>query len=116
MLKLSHDLGIDLGTANTLVCLKGKGVVVSEPSVVAVNNENGDITAVGNDARNMIGRTPGNITVVRQMKDGIIANYDTTATMLKYNIKKAKSKQSFYNTNINMSLYVQTGITKEKEK
>src|SRR5699024_133758 len=86
LLILSHDLGIDLGTANTLVCLKGKGVVVSEPSVVAVNNENGDITAVGNDARNMIGGTPGNITVVRPMKDGVIADYDTTATMLKYYI------------------------------
>ena len=112
MLKLSHDLGIDLGTANTLVCLKGKGVVVSEPSVVAVNNENGDITAVGNDARNMIGRTPGNITVVRPMKDGVIADYDTTATMLKYYIKKARSKQSVFNTKPNIVVCVPSGITK----
>ena len=116
MLKLSHDLGIDLGTANTLVCLKGKGVVVSEPSVVAVNNENGDITAVGNDARNMIGRTPGNITVVRPMKDGVIADYDTTATMLKYYIKKARSKQSVFNTKPNIVVCVPSGITKVEER
>src|SRR5699024_12568240 len=71
MFGLSQDLGIDLGTANTLVCMKGKGVVVSEPSVVAVNNLTNEIVAVGNEARNMIGRTPGNITVVRPMKDGV---------------------------------------------
>src|SRR5699024_12670447 len=96
MLKLSHDLGIDLGTANTLVCLKGKGVVVSEPSVVAVNNENGDITAVGNDARNMIGRTPGNINVIRTMNDGVISDYDTTTTKIIYYIQKARCKKYVY--------------------
>src|SRR5699024_2631558 len=116
MLKLSHDLGIDLGTANTLVCLKGKGVVVSEPSVVAVNNENGDITAVGNDARNMIGRTPGNITVVRPMKDGEIADYDKTPTMVKYYIKKAISKQSVFNTKANIVVCVPSDITKVEER
>lgn len=116
MLRLSQDLGIDLGTANTLVCLKSKGVVVSEPSVVAINNENGDITAVGDEARNMIGRTPGNITVVRPMKDGVIADYDTTATMLKYYIKKAKNKQTFFNTKPNIVVCVPSGITKVEER
>jgi rod shape-determining protein MreB len=116
MFRLSQDLGIDLGTANTLVCLKGKGVVVSEPSVVAINNETGDITAVGNEARNMIGRTPGNITVVRPMKDGVIADYDTTATMLKYYINKARNKQSVLNTKPDIVVCVPSGITKVEER
>lgn len=116
MLRFSQDLGIDLGTANTLVCLKGKGVAVSEPSVVAINNENGEITAVGDEARNMIGRTPGNITVVRPMKDGVIADYDTTATMLKYYIQKARNKQTFFNTKPNIVVCVPSGITKVEER
>ena len=116
MLRFSHDLGIDLGTANTLVCLKGKGVVLNEPSVVAINSDTGDITAVGNEARDMIGRTPGNITVVRPMKDGVIADYDTTATMLKYYIQKARNKQSVFNTKPNIVVCVPPGITKVEER
>src|SRR5699024_9790614 len=73
----SQGIGIDLGTANTFVFLKGKGVVLNEPSVVAKNKETGEIQAVGRDAYNMIGRTPGNISVIRPMKDGVIADYDT---------------------------------------
>src|SRR5699024_5709079 len=92
------------------------GVVVSEPSVVAVNNETGDITAVGNDARNMIGRTPGNITGVRPMKEGVIADYDTTATMLTYYIHKGRSKQSVFNTEPNIGVCVPSGITKVEER
>lgn len=87
MFGFRKDLGIDLGTANTLVFVEEKGVVLSEPSVVAINNETGDITAVGKPAKNMIGRTPGNISVILPMKDGVIADYDTTATMMKYYIK-----------------------------
>ncbi|MGI8317228.1 rod shape-determining protein, partial [Halobacillus mangrovi] len=78
----SQDLGIDLGTANTLVFLKNKGVIVREPSVVAKNTQTGEIIAVGNDARNMIGRTPSYISVIRPMKDGVIADYETTAQMM----------------------------------
>lgn len=114
--RISHDLGIDLGTANTLVFLKGKGIVVSEPSVVAINNETGEIHAVGNDARNMIGRTPGNITVVRPMKDGVIADYDTTATMMKYYIQKARQKKSSFGTKPNVVVCVPSGITKVEER
>lgn len=114
--RISHDLGIDLGTANTLVFLKGKGIVVSEPSVVAINNETGEIHAVGNEARNMIGRTPGNITVVRPMKDGVIADYDTTATMLKYYIQKARQKKSSFGTKPNVVVCVPSGITKVEER
>ena len=79
-----NDMGIDLGTANTLVYMKGKGVVVREPSVVAIRKDTGQIEAVGDDAKKMIGRTPGNIVAVRPMKDGVIADYETTAIMLKY--------------------------------
>jgi len=85
----SRDIGIDLGTANTLVHLKGKGIVLREPSVVAVNVKTGDILAVGDSAKEMIGRTPGNIVAIRPMKDGVIADFDITQSMLKYFINKA---------------------------
>lgn len=84
----SKDIGIDLGTANTLVYVKGKGIALREPSVVAINKDSGQIVAVGSDARNMIGRTPGNILAIRPMKDGVIADYDITAAMMKYYINK----------------------------
>lgn len=85
----SKDIGIDLGTANTLVFMKGKGVVIREPSVVAVDVRTDTVLAVGNGAKEMIGRTPGSIVAVRPLKDGVIADFDTTAIMLKYFIKKA---------------------------
>ncbi|MBS4176195.1 rod shape-determining protein [Lederbergia citrea] len=85
----TKDLGIDLGTANTLVFVKGKGIVLREPSVVALQTDTKRIVAVGNDAKNMIGRTPGNIVALRPMKDGVIADYETTASMMKYYIKHA---------------------------
>lgn len=116
MFGLSQDLGIDLGTANTLVCIKGKGVVVSEPSVVAVNNDTNQIVAVGNEARDMIGRTPGNITVVRPMKDGVIADYDTTAAMMKYYMKRANEKRSSFGAKSNVVVCVPSGITKVEER
>lgn len=112
----SQDLGIDLGTANTLVYIKGKGVIVREPSVVAKNIENGEIEAVGNAARNMIGRTPGNISVIRPMKDGVIADYDTTAVMMKYYIKKALRKRSFFASKPNVIICVPSGITMVEER
>ncbi|NLG89746.1 MAG: rod shape-determining protein [Clostridiaceae bacterium] len=83
-----RDIGIDLGTANTLVHVKGKGVVLREPSVVAINNNTGEVLSVGLDAKNMIGRTPGNITAIRPMKDGVIANFQITQGMLRYFIRK----------------------------
>lgn len=86
---LAKDIGIDLGTANTLVHVKGKGIVVREPSVVAINKKTNSILAVGDDAKNMIGRTPGDIVAIRPMKDGVIADFDVTQSMLKYFIKKA---------------------------
>ncbi|MDC3412472.1 rod shape-determining protein [Aquibacillus sp. 3ASR75-11] len=112
----SQDLGIDLGTANTLVFVKGKGVVVREPSVVAKNNETGEIEAVGSSARNMIGRTPGNITVIRPMKDGVIADYDTTAVMMKYYIKQAQKNRSTFAKKPNVMVCVPSGITMVEER
>ncbi len=85
----ARDIGIDLGTANTLVHVKGKGIIIREPSVVAVNKNTKTILAVGDDAKSMIGRTPGDIVAIRPMKDGVIADFDITQSMLKYFIKRA---------------------------
>lgn len=112
----SQDLGIDLGTANTLVFIKSKGVVVREPTVVAINKTTGDIEAVGSDARNMIGRTPGNISVVRPMKEGVIADYDTTAAMMKYYIKLAQKNRSSFAKKPNVIVCVPSGITMVEER
>lgn len=112
----SQDLGIDLGTANTLVFVKGKGIVVREPSVVAKNTDTGNIEAVGSHARNMIGRTPGNISVIRPMKDGVIADYDITAAMMKYYIKQAMRRRSFFAKKPNVMICVPSGITMVEER
>lgn len=104
-------MGIDLGTANTLVYVKGKGVVVREPSVVALHTDTGMIEAVGTPAKNMIGRTPGNIVAVRPMKDGVIADFDTTATMMKYFINEAQKQRSMFSRKPNVMVCVPSGIT-----
>ena len=80
----ASEVGIDLGTANVLVYIKGKGIVLNEPSVVAINNDNDEILAVGEEARQMLGRTPANIVAVRPLRDGVISDYDITERMLKY--------------------------------
>jgi rod shape-determining protein MreB len=84
----SKDLGIDLGTANTLVYLKGRGIIIREPSVVAIQKDSNELLAVGEEAKKMLGKTPGNIVASRPMKDGVIADFDTASSMLKYFIKK----------------------------
>src|SRR5215471_3915553 len=89
----SSDLAIDLGTANTLVFAKGKGIVVNEPSIVAINKNNGEVEAVGMAAKEMLGRTPGNIVAIRPMKDGVIADFKVTERMLNYFIKKAHGRK-----------------------
>lgn len=88
----SSDLAIDLGTANTLVFVRGKGIVVNEPSIVAINKLNSRVEAVGHEAKEMVGRTPGNIVAIRPMKDGVIADFDVTEQMLRYFIKKAHNR------------------------
>jgi rod shape-determining protein MreB len=89
----SSDLAIDLGTANTLVFAKGKGIVVNEPSIVAINKTNGEVEAVGKEAKDMLGRTPGNIVAIRPMKDGVIADFKVTERMLNYFIQKAHGRK-----------------------
>ncbi len=89
----SRDLAIDLGTANTLVSVRGKGIVVNEPSIVAINKTNGEIEAVGKEAKEMVGRTPGNIVAIRPMKDGVIADFKVTEKMLTYFIQKAHNRK-----------------------
>ena len=85
----SHDIGIDLGTANTLVYVAGRGIVMNEPSVVAINKRNDQITAIGNDARKMVGRTPAHIVAIRPLVDGVISDFEVTEQMLRYFIQKA---------------------------
>lgn len=110
----ARDIGIDLGTANTLVHLKGKGIVIREPSVVAINKKTSDILAVGDAAKKMIGRTPGNIIAIRPMKDGVIADFDITQGMLKYFIKKAMSKG--FITRPRVVICVPSGVTEVEKR
>jgi len=86
--KFSKDIGIDLGTANTLVYVKNEGIVINEPSVVAVNKRTGQILAIGNEARKMVGKTPGHIVASRPLVDGVVSDFETTEQMLKYFVEK----------------------------
>jgi rod shape-determining protein MreB and related proteins len=96
----SSDLAIDLGTANTLVYARGKGIVVNEPSIVAINKVTGEIEAVGREAKEMLGRTPGNIVAIRPLKDGVIADFKVTEKMLNYFIRKAHNRKMFVHPRI----------------
>lgn len=107
----SKNIGIDLGTANTLVYIEGKGIVLREPSVVAKNTQTGEIISVGSDAKEMIGRTPGSIKAIRPMKDGVIADYDTTAAMLKYFIEKTVG-----NSKPSAMICVPSGVTEVEKR
>jgi len=111
----ARDIGIDLGTANTLVYVRGKGIVLQEPSVVAIQKETGDVLAVGVEAKRMIGRTPGNIVAIRPMKDGVIADFDVTQSMLKYFIRKAlNTSSSFIRPRVVIS--IPSGVTAVEER
>jgi rod shape-determining protein MreB and related proteins len=92
---LGRDMAVDLGTANTLVYVRGRGIVLNEPSVVAINTTTSGILAVGTDAKRMIGRTPGNVVAVRPLKDGVIADFETTERMLRYFIQKVHRRRHF---------------------
>ena len=107
----SQDMAIDLGTANTLVVLKGKGVVLNEPSVVAVVDNKGkkSVLAVGDEAKTMLGRTPGNIQAIRPLRDGVIADFIVTEEMIKHFIKKVHKGRTFANPRI--LICVPTGST-----
>ena len=109
------DLGIDLGTANTLVFVKNKGIVVNEPSVVAIDTSTKGVLAVGNEAKLMIGRTPANIIAIRPMKDGVIADFETTHAMLKYFIKRAY-KRSIFSRKPRVVICIPSGVTEVEKR
>jgi len=106
---IGRDMAVDLGTANTLVYVRGKGIVLNEPSVVAINTNTGGILAVGAEAKKMIGRTPGNIVAIRPLKDGVIADFDTTERMLRYFIQKVHRRRHLAKPRI--VVCVPSGIT-----
>ncbi|MBR3771362.1 MAG: rod shape-determining protein MreB [Clostridium sp.] len=111
---LSSDIGIDLGTASVLVYIRGKGVVLKEPSVVAFDRDTNKIKAIGEEARLMLGRTPGNIVAVRPLRQGVISDYNVTEKMLRYFIQKAVGKQRF--RKLNISVCVPSGVTEVEKK
>lgn len=110
----SNDIGIDLGTANTLVYLKDRGIVLREPSVVALDSTSRKVRAVGADAKRMLGRTPGNITAIRPMKDGVIADFDVTEAMLRYFIKKVNSNS--FGVSPRVVIAIPSGITEVEKR
>ncbi len=110
----TRDIGVDLGTANTLVCLKGKGIIMREPSVVAYDIRNDAVRAVGREAKEMIGRTPGSIVAVRPLKDGVIADFDVTAAMLKRFVSVAL-KGSFF-SRVRMVICIPSGVTEVESR
>lgn len=110
----SKDIGIDLGTANVLIYVKGKGVVLDEPSVVAIDNQTKKVLAVGNEARRMVGRTPGNIVAIRPLRDGVIADFEITESMLKHFLAKIGGKGLFARPRI--LICCPTNITSVEQK
>jgi len=111
---IGRDMGIDLGTANTLVFVKNKGIALNEPSIVAIDKENKRILAVGMEAKKMVGRTPGNIVAIRPLKDGVIADFDTTEKMLRYFIQKVHKNMAIARPRI--IICVPSGITAVEKK
>lgn len=111
--RFDRDIGIDLGTANTLVHVAGKGVLLREPSVVAINRDTGEVVAVGEEAKRMIGRTPANIVAIRPLKDGVIADYDQTEKMLRHFIGKV-SRRSFVRQNVVVG--IPSGVTEVERR
>lgn len=114
MLGLGAEIGIDLGTASVLVYIKGKGIVLREPSVVAIDKNTDRVLAVGNEARKMLGRTPGNIIAIRPLKDGVISDYDVTERMLRYFINKTCGKRRLFKPKI--IICVPSGVTEVEKR
>lgn len=112
--RLSRDMGIDLGTANTLVFINNQGITLQEPTVVSFDRETGNIIAVGNEAKQMVGRTPGNIIAVRPMKNGVIADFEVTEKMLQYYIKKAGRRTAFFAPRVVVG--VPSGVTEVEKR
>ena len=113
-MNMSVDIGIDLGTASVLVYVRGKGVVLKEPSVVAFDRDTNVIKAIGEEARMMLGRTPGNIVAIRPLRQGVISDYTVTEKMIKYFVQKALGKRTFKKPRI--SICVPSGVTEVEKK
>ncbi|MBU1338198.1 MAG: rod shape-determining protein [Acidobacteria bacterium] len=113
--KLLCDLAIDLGTANTLICLKGKGIIVQEPSIVVVNRQTGKVEAVGKRAKEMLGKTPQNILTIKPMRDGVIADFEVAEKMLDYFIKKATNNRNIF-LRPRIVIGIPTGITQVERR
>ena len=111
----SKDMGMDLGTANSLVSVKGKGIVIREPSVVAIQKDTGQVLAVGEEAKRMIGRTPGNIVAIRPLRDGVIADFDVTQSLIKYFINKSLRNRTFL-VRPRVVVGVPSGVTAVEER
>ena len=109
-----EEVGIDLGTANVLIYVDGKGIVLEEPSVVAINRDTNEILAVGSDAKRMIGRTPGNIAAIRPLREGVISDYDVTEKMLQYFIKKTCGGSRFFKPRL--VVCVPSGVTEVEKR
>lgn len=112
----SHDIGIDLGTATTLVYVEKKGIVINEPSVVAINQKTGQVVAVGNDAKRMLGKTPPHITAIRPLIEGVISDFEITEEMLAYFIKKVHSDKNRFLTRPRIVIGIPSGITEVERK
>ena len=112
--RFSKNIGIDLGTANTLVLVEGKGIVINEPSVVAIDRDSNEIFAVGNKAKEMVGRTPGNIVAIRPLKDGVIADFEVTERLLRDFINKATLRSRFRRPRVVIS--VPSGVTEVEKR
>lgn len=114
MFQFGSDIGVDLGTANVIVYVQGRGIVLREPSVVAIEKQSGKVIAVGSEARRMLGRTPGNIIATRPLRNGVIADYDVTEKMLRYFLAKAGTKRFFFRPRV--MVCIPTGVTGVEER
>src|SRR3989441_4323579 len=112
----SNDIGIDLGTANSLVYVRDRGIVLREPSVVAIEAGTTNVLAVGNEAKRMLGRTPGNIVAIRPMKDGVIADFEITEAMLRHFIQKVHNRRTLFKPRPRVVIAVPSGITEVEKR
>ena len=110
----AKDMAMDLGTANTLIFIRGEGIVLNEPSVVALSRDTGKVVAVGGEAKEYLGRTPQKIVAIRPMKDGVIADFEVTSIMIKYFLKKVQKRSSFFRPRLIVA--VPTGITQVEKR
>ncbi len=112
----SHDIGVDLGTANTLVYVRGRGIIINEPSVVALNQKTGQVVAVGQEARRMVGRTPGHIVAIRPLVEGVISDFEITEEMLSYFIKRVHADRSSFFARPRIVIGIPSGITEVERR